>query len=179
MLRRARRLVRRYAISSVVSQYSRPFPTGRLGEGREIELQLARGLSLFTAKGFSAVEGPEAYTRARELAERRGDPRQQFMAVYGLWQSANGAGRIHDCRRLSDQLLQLTVGEADDGLHLQAHHSAWATSMFAGDPAQPASTARRGGGSMILSDTGLTACCMAGTIPACAPAASVRLVTGY
>jgi class 3 adenylate cyclase/tetratricopeptide (TPR) repeat protein len=110
-------------------------PDGSAREGREIELQLARGLSLFTAKGFSAVEGPEVYTRARELAERRGDPRQQFMAVYGLWQSANGAGRIHDCRRLSDQLLQLTVGEADDGLHLQAHHSAWATSMFAGDPA--------------------------------------------
>jgi hypothetical protein len=55
------------------------------------ELQLARGLSLFTAKGFSAVEAPEAYARARELAERRGDSRQQFMAVYGLWQSANGA----------------------------------------------------------------------------------------
>jgi tetratricopeptide (TPR) repeat protein len=110
-------------------------PDGSAREGREIELQLARGLSLFTAKGFSAVEGHEAYTRARELAERRGDPRQQFMAVFGLWQSANGAGRIHDCCRLSDQLLQLTVGEADDGLHLQAHHSAWATSMFAGDPA--------------------------------------------
>ena len=110
-------------------------PEGPAREGREIELQLARGLSLFTAKGFSAVEAPEAYARARELAERRGDPRQQFMAVYGLWQSANGAGRIHDCRRLSDRLLQLTAGKADDALHLQAHHSAWATSMFAGDPA--------------------------------------------
>jgi class 3 adenylate cyclase/tetratricopeptide (TPR) repeat protein len=110
-------------------------PEGPAREGREIELQLARGLSLFTAKGFGAIEAPEAYARARELAKRRGDPRQQFMAVYGLWQSANGAGKIHECRRLSDQLLQLTAGEADDGLHLQAHHSAWATSTFAGDPA--------------------------------------------
>ena len=110
-------------------------PEGPARERREIELQLARGLSLFTAKGFSAVQAPEAYARARELAERRGDPRQQFMAVYGLWQSANGAGRIQDCRRLSDRLLQLTAGKADDALHLQAHHSAWATSMFAGDPA--------------------------------------------
>ena len=46
--------------------------------------------------------GGQAYARARELAERRGDPRQQFMAVYGLWQSANGAGMILECRRLSD-----------------------------------------------------------------------------
>ena len=110
-------------------------PEGSAREGREIELQLARGLSLFTAKGFSAAEAPNAYTRARELAERWGDPRQQFMAVFGLWQSANGAGRIRDCRRLSDQLLRLTAGTADDGLQLQAHHSAWATSMFAGNPA--------------------------------------------
>jgi tetratricopeptide (TPR) repeat protein len=110
-------------------------PEGSAREAREIELQLARGLSLFTAKGFSAVEALEAYVRAGELAERRGNPRQQFMAVYGLWQSANGAGRIHDCRKLSDQLLQLTAGKSDDELHLQAHHSAWATSMFAGDPA--------------------------------------------
>jgi hypothetical protein len=110
-------------------------PEGSSREAREIELQLARGLSLFTAKGFSAVEALEAYVRAGELAERRGNPRQQFMAVYGLWQSANGAGRIHDCRKLSDQLLQLTAGKSDDELHLQAHHSAWATSMFAGDPA--------------------------------------------
>ena len=44
-------------------------------------------------QGFGAVEAAEAYARARELAEQRGDPRQLFMAVYGLWQSANGAGR--------------------------------------------------------------------------------------
>ena len=96
---------------------------------------MARGLSLFTAEGFASAEAAEAYTRARELAEQRGDPHQQFMAVYGLWQSANGAGRIRECRRLSDRLLQLTAGKADDGLRLQAHHSAWATCMFAGEPA--------------------------------------------
>jgi class 3 adenylate cyclase len=99
-------------------------PEGPAREGPEIELQLAIGLSLFTAKGFGAVEAPQAYTRACELAERRGDPRQQFMAVYGLWQSALGAGTIRDCRTLSDRLLQLTAGKTDDGLHLQAHHSA-------------------------------------------------------
>ena len=63
------------------------------------------------------------------------DPRQLFMAVYGLWQSANGAGMVLECRRLSDRLLQLTAGKADDGLRLQAHHSAWATCLFAGEPA--------------------------------------------
>jgi predicted ATPase len=70
-------------------------------DGREIELQLGRGMSLFTVKGFVAPEAARAYTRAHELAERRGDQQQLFAAVYGLWQSAAGVGRTSraaDCR---------------------------------------------------------------------------------
>ena len=110
-------------------------PEGPARDGREIELQLARGLSLFTAEGYSSAGAAEAYARASELAEQRGDPHQLFMGVYGLWQSANGAGRIRDCRRLSNRLQQLTVAKADDELRLQAYHSGWATCLFAGEPA--------------------------------------------
>jgi predicted ATPase len=101
----------------------------------EIELHLARGLSLFTAKGFISVEAGEAYTRARSLAEQRGDGRQLFTSVYGLWQSHTGSGRFHMGRSLSARLLELTASEADDGLRLQAHHSAWSTSIMIGEPA--------------------------------------------
>jgi hypothetical protein len=45
-------------------------PEGAARDGREIELQLARGLSLFTVKGFIVAEAAQAYTRVRELAER-------------------------------------------------------------------------------------------------------------
>jgi class 3 adenylate cyclase len=108
-------------------------PEGPAREGREIELQLARGPSLFTVEGYSSAAAAEAYARVRELAERQDDARRLFMAVYGLWQSANGAGRIRDCRILSDRLLRLTADKADDGLRLQAHHSAWTTSLYAGE----------------------------------------------
>jgi predicted ATPase len=111
-------------------------PEGPTRDGRELELQLARGPSLFMAKGFVAAEAAEAYARARELAEQRSDPHQLFMAVNGLWQSANGAGRILDCRRLSNRLQQLIADDADEGLRLQAHHSAWATCLHAGEPAE-------------------------------------------
>ncbi len=107
---------------------------GPARDRREIELQLARGLSMFTAEGFQAAEAAQAYTRASELAGQRGDAHQLFMATYGLWQSANGASRIAECRRLSNQLQQLTAHNADDELRLQAHHSAWATCLFAGEP---------------------------------------------
>ena len=39
---------------------------------QEIELQLARGVSLSTLKGFSSAEAAEAYTRARDLSEKEG-----------------------------------------------------------------------------------------------------------
>jgi class 3 adenylate cyclase/tetratricopeptide (TPR) repeat protein len=110
-------------------------PEGPNRDGREIELQLARGLSLFTTEGFQAAEAAQAYTRASELAAQRGDAHQLFMATYGLWQSANGASQIPECRRLSSQLQQLTARNADDELRLQAHHSAWATYLFSGEPA--------------------------------------------
>jgi predicted ATPase len=42
---------------------------------------------------------------------------------------------VVSARGLYDRLLRLTEGNADDGLRLQAHHSAWSTSMFAGEPA--------------------------------------------
>jgi class 3 adenylate cyclase len=109
-------------------------PEGPARDRREVELQLARGLSLFTTEGFQAAEAAQAYTRASELAGQRGDAHQLFMATYGLWQSANGASRISECRRLSNQLQQLTARNADDELRLQAHHSAWATCLFAGEP---------------------------------------------
>jgi class 3 adenylate cyclase/tetratricopeptide (TPR) repeat protein len=110
-------------------------PQGEARDRSEVELQLALGLSLFTTEGFSSTEAAKAYERARELAEQLGNARQQFIAVYGLWQSANGTGMIHDCRRLSDRLQQLTARETDVGLRLQGHHSAWATYLFAGEPA--------------------------------------------
>jgi hypothetical protein len=92
-------------------------------------------LSLFTVEGFASVRAAEAYTRARELAERRDDTRQLFTAVYGLWQSTAGSGRVLAGRGLSDQLLRLTANEADDGSALQAHHSGWTTCLHAGEPA--------------------------------------------
>jgi class 3 adenylate cyclase/tetratricopeptide (TPR) repeat protein len=110
-------------------------PEGRGRDKREIELQLARGLSLFTAKGFEASEAAQAYTRARELAEQHGDAGQLSAAIYGLWQANIGSGTLIGANILSNRLLQLTSGAADDGLRLQAHHSAWTTCLFAGEPA--------------------------------------------
>jgi len=114
----------------------RSLPEGPARNDREIELQLASGLCLFTAKG--AVAAKPAYTRALELAESSGEPQQRFEALYGVWQTTrdNVSGGIAAARPFSERLLRIAEREGDDGLRLQAHHSGWTTWTFAGDPAK-------------------------------------------
>ena len=109
-------------------------PESPVRNGREIELQLALGLCLYTARG--AVEAKPPYTRAHELAEESGEPQQRFEALYGVWQSTNTSGGSAAASPLSDRLLRMAELEGDDGLRLQAHHSGWTTWGVAGDPAK-------------------------------------------
>jgi predicted ATPase len=74
--------------------------------------------------------------RAFDLAERSGSQQQRFDALYGVWQSTNMSGGSAAASSLSARLLSMTEQEGDDGLRLQALHSAWATLAFAGDPAK-------------------------------------------
>jgi class 3 adenylate cyclase/tetratricopeptide (TPR) repeat protein len=100
----------------------------------DIDLQLALAVCLLTTKGPAAAKLP--YMRAFDLAERSGSPQQRFDALYGVWQSTNMSGGSAAASPLSEKLLNMTEQERDDGLRLQAHHSAWATWAFAGDPAK-------------------------------------------
>jgi class 3 adenylate cyclase len=88
-------------------------PESPLRNGREIELQLALGLCVFTAKG--GVEAKLPYTRAHELAERSGKPQQRFEALYGVWQSTMTSGGIAAASPLSDRLLRMAEPEGDVG----------------------------------------------------------------
>ena len=110
-----------------------PVPESAGRDRRELELRLALGLSHMTTKGMWSDEAGTAYERARELAERCGDPQQQFQALYGLWQHSSGAGRMTVARSLSARLLRVTERGDDSGARLQAHHSAWTTALFSGD----------------------------------------------
>jgi tetratricopeptide (TPR) repeat protein len=42
---------------------------------------------------------------------------------------------VLDCRKFSMRLRELAADSSDDALRLQAHHSAWATCLFSGEPA--------------------------------------------
>src|SRR5215469_16532904 len=109
-------------------------PESPVRDGSEIQLQLALGLCLIPAKGALAANLP--YTRAHELADRSGQPQQQFEALYGVWLSTNVSGGVTAARPLSERLLRMAERDGDDGLRLQAHHSGWSTLWAAGNPAR-------------------------------------------
>ena len=103
-------------------------------DAREIELQLALGLSSLTIKGMGSPEMVAAYGRARQLAERHGDERQLFQALFGSWINNSGSGGIRAARPFMHRLAQVADLADDDALRLQAHHSGWSTLWSAGEP---------------------------------------------
>jgi class 3 adenylate cyclase/tetratricopeptide (TPR) repeat protein len=109
-------------------------PESAASDAREIELQLALGLSSLTIKGTGSPEMIEAYGRARLLAERHGNERQLFQALFGSWINNSGSGGIRAARPFMHRLAQVADLADDDALRLQAHHSGWSTLWSAGEP---------------------------------------------
>ena len=72
---------------------------------RELELQLAVGPALIAVKGWATSETERAYTRARELGERLGDPPELFPALFGMWAMYLDRGEFLIASELSEQLL--------------------------------------------------------------------------
>ena len=100
--------------------------------GEEIRLQIALGISISATRG-PADEMLAAYLRARELAERIGDTRQTYAAVWGHWYFNLLRMRFGAARDLSYELLELAKREQDEELLLQAHHSAWPILLCRGE----------------------------------------------
>jgi len=100
----------------------------------ELALQLALGPSLMAHEGFSSARGEMAYLRAQSLAERLGDDRALFAAVWGRWmKTAQGPLQGEAVSSLIQELFRTASQINDPGLRLQAHHAAWVTTLWLGD----------------------------------------------
>jgi len=152
----------------VGSRYSQHLLESPSRDYLEIELQLALGVSYITVQGMSSPSVPQAYTRARELAEKCGNERQLFQAIFGLWQNKGALGISREARVFSVELLQLAGHGQNDEFQLQAHHSAWTTDFFRGAWQRLVRTRPKGASFMIRSDTTRTASFTAVTTPGCA-----------
>jgi class 3 adenylate cyclase/predicted ATPase len=111
----------------------------------EIALQLAKGVSLINARGFSSAEAAEAHARARDLCEKAGDADHLFVAIWGLW-NFRRTSDLDAAGDLSDRLLTLVEKNDDVGLRLEAHHTGWTTHFFRGEPVPAQEHCKKGRG---------------------------------
>ncbi len=96
---------------------------------REVPLQLALGRAFGAVKGFASPEVERAYTRARGLCERLGDPPELFLALFGLRIMRLMRGEIRTAHELAEQLLRQARSMNDPTLLIHAQGSWGATSF--------------------------------------------------
>jgi predicted ATPase len=100
---------------------------------RELLLQLAVGPALNAVKGFAASETERAYTRARELCERLGNPPELFPTLYGLWVMHINRSAFRTARELAERLLLRAQSAHDPALLTYARMAHGATSYWMGE----------------------------------------------
>jgi predicted ATPase len=98
---------------------------------RELELQLAVGPALIAVKGWATPETERAYTRARELCERLGDPPELFPALFGMWAMYLDRGDFLMAAELAEQLLRAQAAH-DPALLAYARLARGVTSYWMG-----------------------------------------------
>ncbi len=90
---------------------------------RELRLQLAVGPALIAVRGTAAPEVEAAYSRARELCERVGDPPEFFPALWGLWIMHLVRGELRTAYELAERLLWRAQGAHDPALLMYARYA--------------------------------------------------------
>jgi predicted ATPase len=103
-------------------------PQTRERSQQELSVQITLGTAL-RIKDPRTPEVERLYTRARELCEQIGEPRQLFRVLWGLWGMYNARGDGQAMQALGEQLLSLAECLHDPDLLLEAHHALW-TSLF-------------------------------------------------
>jgi len=109
-----------------------PETPARLAETADVHLAVATTLIAIRGTGSPDVEA--CHLRARDLAERLGDPIRLYQALWGLWFVHFGRGHYPVARELGGQLLAIAKRDNDSGRLLEAHHSLWPTLTSMGDP---------------------------------------------
>jgi predicted ATPase len=100
---------------------------------RELLLQLTVGPALIAVKGYAAPETERAYTRARELCERVGDPPELSPALWGLWVVYLLQGELRKAYTLAEQLLRRAQGTHDRALLTYARTALGETLYWMGE----------------------------------------------
>jgi predicted ATPase len=87
----------------------------------ELDLQLALGVALISAKSYAAPEAGEVYARARKLCQQVGDSAHLFPALRGLWAFYRHRAEYQAARGVAEQFLNLAEKLQHSAPLLEAH----------------------------------------------------------
>lgn len=99
------------------------FPASVERNQQELPLQMALGVALMNAKGYTVSEVERAYSRAQTLCEELGDSPQIFPILVGLVVYHAVRGEFLVALSLSERSLTLAQRLQDPSLLLEAHRS--------------------------------------------------------
>jgi DNA-binding winged helix-turn-helix (wHTH) protein/tetratricopeptide (TPR) repeat protein len=99
---------------------------------REVQLQLALAAALFALRGGAAPEVEKAYEHVRVLAQRTGDRRELFHALFGLWIVHYQRGELPKAYELGEELLRRAQSANDPTQLLYAHMALGDCSVWMG-----------------------------------------------
>ena len=100
---------------------------------QELQVQLARGMTLTAVEGFASPSVESAYARALALCEEVGNDQQKFVALVGLWQFSMVAGRLPTAVQLGRQLLAQAEGANNTTSLMLAHRALGTSYLLIGD----------------------------------------------
>lgn len=112
-------------------------------DAREIELQLARGVALMAARGWSSTEVLAAYERAEELCGKIGDQARLFTALRGRAQYYMISGKPAAAQELASRWAGMARTGNDPGLEIETEHMFWTNNFFLGETATARDHAER------------------------------------
>jgi predicted ATPase len=110
----------------------------------EVQLHTAIGVTMMATKGWGAPEVLQAYSAAKILCERLGDPGELFTVLRGEGQYHMISGNLRAADELARQCMQLAENAADPAFILEAHHVFWSTHFYMGDYATAEFHANKG-----------------------------------
>ena len=99
----------------------------------ELDMLTSLGPALTITRGPGSPSVEQVYTRARELCQQVGEPRQLFPVLWGLWRLFNYREELQRAGELGKQLLTLAQQVQDRALLLEAHHALWPTLFYLGE----------------------------------------------
>ena len=118
----------RHALTTIALQ-----PPGAALKQAELSIQSRLGAAHMSVHGWGSPDTQTCFERARAIARETGNPRALVSPLIGLWIVHLSCGRIDRSMEASRELFGVARELRDDGLLLQAHHSAWPLNWMQGN----------------------------------------------